>query len=492
MTDQSLPQPLRTPLREPAAHAAVHDEPAGQVPTSPQSLPPARMALLFAVMLIIAAGNTAMQSVMPSIGTHLGIADVWVSLAYSWSALLWMLLAPFWARRSDQRGRKAMMALGLAAFALSFALCGAALLAGLKGLVSGMTAIVLFAVARSLYGTFGSAAPPAVQAYVASRTSRAERTKALSMVASSFGLGTALGPALAPLLILPGIGLIGPFAGFTLGALVVLAMLRVGLPDDSPQDGDMGDEQAPAHLTGAGAARGRTGRAQAFGEHADGWLGNGNAVGDDEADNIEQDNAGDADAGDGRLRWADPRIRRWLIAGTLGGQAQSIMLGVIGFLLLDRLGLRHQPDAAAGPIGLVLMVGAIAMLLAQWGLIPMLGLGPRLSTMIGMALVAVGTLPVALGQDLHAIATGFAICSVGFGLFRPGFTAGASLAVSLREQGQAAGIVAAVNGSAYIVSPAIGVFLYNHSHWMVWAVIEALVIVVLALFLRDRDQAVRS
>ena len=168
------------------------------------------------------------------------------------------------------------------------------------------------------------------------------------------------------------------------------------------------------------------------------------------------------------------------------------MLGVIGFLLLDRLGLRHQPDAAAGPIGLVLMVGAIAMLLAQWGLIPMLGLGPRLSTMIGMALVAVGTLPVALGQDLHAIATGFAICSVGFGLFRPGFTAGASLAVSLREQGQAAGIVAAVNGSAYIVSPAIGVFLYNHSHWMVWAVIEALVIVVLALFLRDRDQAVRS
>jgi MFS family permease len=472
MTNQPSPQPT--------ALAAGHDGPAGTT----QGLPPARMALLFAVMLIIAAGNTAMQSVMPSIGTHLGIADVWVSLAYSWSALLWMLLAPFWARRSDQRGRKAMMALGLAAFALSFALCGAALLAGLKGLVGGMTAIVLFAVARSLYGTFGSAAPPAVQAYVASRTSRAERTKALSMVASSFGLGTALGPALAPLLILPGIGLIGPFAGFTLGALVVLAMLRLGLPDDSPQDGAAGDEQAPAHLTGARAARARTGHAQAFGEHADGWLGNSPEAGED--DDLTEDGNATEGGGEGRLRWADPRIRRWLIAGTLGGQAQSIMLGVIGFLLLDRLGLRHQPDAAAGPIGLVLMVGAIAMLLAQWGLIPMLGLGPRLSTMIGMALVAVGALPVALGQDLHAIATGFAICSVGFGLFRPGFTAGASLAVSLREQGQAAGIVAAVNGSAYIVSPAIGVWLYNHSHWMVWAVIEALVIVVLALFLRDR------
>ena len=198
-------------------------------------LPRGRMALLFMVMLVTAAGNTAMQSVMPSIGTHLQIADVWVSLAYSWSALLWMLLAPFWARRSDRRGRKAMMALGLVGVAVSFALCGAALYAGLNGMISGLAAILLFAAARSLYGGFGSAAPPAVQAYVASRTSRAERTQALSMVSSSFGLGTVVGPALAPLLILPGIGLIGPFAGFTLAAVVVLVLLRLRLPDDDPR-----------------------------------------------------------------------------------------------------------------------------------------------------------------------------------------------------------------------------------------------------------------
>jgi MFS family permease len=427
-------------------------------------LPPGRMALLFAVMLIVAAGNTAMQSVMPSIGTHLGIADVWVSLAYSWSALLWMLLAPFWARRSDRLGRKAMMSLGLFAFALSFALCGAALLAGLKGVVGGLTAIVLFAAARSLYGTFGSAAPPAVQAYVASRTGRAERTKALSLIASSFGLGTALGPALAPLLIVPGIGLVGPFIAFTLGALGVLFALQLRLPDDSPQAGPIGDilhEHAPH-------------RVQGFGEHADGWPATTSR--DDDA----QTGAGD------RLRWGDRRIRAWLIAGALGGQAQSIMLGVIGFLLLDRLGLRHQPDAAAGPIGLVLMCGAIAMLLAQWGLIPMLSLGPRMSTMLGMGLIAVGALPVALGHDLHAIATGFAIASLGFGLFRPGFTSGTSLAVSHGEQGQAAGIVAAINGSAYIVSPAIGVWLYNRSPWMVWALVESLVLGVLLLFLTSR------
>ncbi|MEM6696614.1 MAG: MFS transporter, partial [Pseudomonadota bacterium] len=56
-------------------------------------IPNSRMALLFVVMLVTAAGNTAMQSVMPSIGTALGVRDFWISLAYSWSALLWVVCA---------------------------------------------------------------------------------------------------------------------------------------------------------------------------------------------------------------------------------------------------------------------------------------------------------------------------------------------------------------------------------------------------------------
>ena len=437
-------------------------------------LPPGRMALLFAVMLVTAAGNTAMQSVMPSIGTHLKIADVWVSLAYSWSALLWMLLAPFWARRSDRRGRKAMMALGLTGFAISFALCGAALFAGLRGTVGGLTAILLFAAARSLYGGFGSAAPPAVQAYVASRTSRAERTQALSMVSSSFGLGTVLGPALAPLLILPGIGLIGPFAAFTLAALVVLALLRLRLPNDDPRYAGRGEIMGESF---SAASSPRVVEAE-------------DDLPDESQGSIVHD-PHSADSLADRLRWTDPRMRAWLAVGVLGGQAQSILLGIVGFLLLDRLGLRHQPDAAAGPIGLVLMGGAVATLLAQWGLIPMMKLGPRTSTLWGMGFVCVGTLAMAAGRDLHAIAVGFAICSLGFGLFRPGFTSGASLAVTPAEQGQSAGIVAAVNGSAYIISPAIGVWLYNHSNWSVWVVVQCLAIGVIAICLRGirRDQA---
>jgi hypothetical protein len=187
------------------------------------------------------------------------------------------------------------------------------------------------------------------------------------------------------------------------------------------------------------------------------------------------------EAEQGRLHWRDPRLRAWLTVGLLGGHAQAMLLGMIGFLLLDRLGLRATPEAGAGPVGLVLMVGAVATLLAQWGLIPTLHLGPRGATVWGMALSLGGTAMVALGNDLHTLAVGFAVASLGFGLFRPGFTAGASLAVSRAEQGQSAGVVAAVNGAAYIVAPAIAVWLYNPWEWLAFGIVAALMVATLAV-----------
>jgi MFS family permease len=419
------------------------------------AIPPSRMALLFMVMLVTAAGNTAMQSVMPSIGTALGVADVWISLAYSWSALLWVVCAPLWARRSDKRGRKAMMAVGLTGFITSFILCGAALWAGLAGWMSALWTLIAFAAARSLYGGFGSAAPPAVQAYVASRTPRAERTQALSLIASSFGLGTVIGPALAPLMVLPflGIGLTGPFLCFAAIGVIALVLLRLRLPDDEPQFAARG--QAVAYSSsGSGAPL-------------------------DPQEAPESEEAPGTFGEPPRLSWRDPRLRPWVFAGLFGGHAQAMVLGISGFLVLDRLGLRDTPAEGAGPVGLVLMSGAIATLLAQWGLIPRFDLGPRAATLWGIATAAFGTVVLAVAGDLHLIALGYAIASLGFGLFRPGTTAGTSLAVTRAEQGQASGIVASLAGASYIYAPALGVWLYGHSDWLGFGLIVALCAAVL-------------
>ena len=162
--------------------------------------------------------------------------------------------------------------------------------------------------------------------------------------------------------------------------------------------------------------------------------------------------------------------------------------------MLDRLGLRSDPAAGAGPVGTVLMAGAGATLLAQWGLIPNLGLGPRTSLLAGMGLASMGTICFAFAFDLHTIALGFAIASMGFGLFRPGFTSGASLAVSRAEQGQVGGIVASLNGAAYIFAPALGVWLYNHHEAVAFSVIGGLCAGVVGWGWRalDSDRAMES
>jgi len=402
--------------------------------TISRSIPADRMAVLFAVMLVAAAGNTAMQSILPAIGATLHIPDVWVSLAFSWSALLWVLTAPHWARQSDKRGRKALMALGVVGFLSSMALCGLVLWAGLKGWLAAGVTFILFALFRSLYGGLGSAAPPAVQAYVASRTDPEERTQALSVVASSFGLGTVIGPAIAPFFILPFVGLAGPLLVFALIGLCVLIALRWRLPDDVPRF----------------AARGKIASYPTTGASSE-------AATDESDDEIVDPSA----AASPPLRWTDARVRPWLLAGLFGGQAQAMMLGVIGFLILDRLHLRANPDDGAATIGIVMMAGAFATLLSQWGLIPLLKMSPRTAVLVGAALGAVGTVMTGLSLDLHGIIIGYALASMGFGLFRPGFTAGSSLAVPRRDQGAVAGMTASINGAAYIVSPAVGVLLYN-------------------------------
>ena len=388
-----------------------------------------RMAVLFSVMLVTASGNTAMQSILPTIGTQLDIPDFWVSAAFSWSALLWVYTAPKWARQSDHRGRKALMRLGMIGFTTSFALAGLSLFLGLQGWYNAVWTFALFAFFRSLYGGLGSAAPPAVQAYVAARTARANRTKALSLISSS------VGPAIAPLLILPVLGLSSPMFAFAGIGILVMIALALKLPNDSPGFKARGVVTSEPYSSAPSS----------------------DSLKDEEEENEEEH------AVPPQLRWGDSRIKPWLITGILGGNAHALILGVVGFLILDRLGLRGDPEMGIKMTGLVLMSGAAATLLAQWGLIPLLQMGPRMSILWGMILGATGCVVIGLSHDLHGIIIGFAVASLGFGLFRPGFTAGASLAVRRSEQNGVAGIVASANGMAFIASPAIGVLLYTYA-----------------------------
>ncbi len=382
-----------------------------------------RFGLLFVVMLVAAAGNTAMQSLMPAIGRELRIPDFWVALVFSLSAVLWVLTAPHWARMADQRGRRALMRLGLYGFIISMLICGAILAAGLAGLVSATIVFVVLALGRAVYGIFGSASPPAVQAYIAARTDGEQRTNAIAAIASSFGLGTIIGPAVAPLFIFPPLALSGPLIVFAGIGAAVLAALVLRLPDDTPRNPARGAIVDYPSIGGPGATPAAEGRAEQ------------------------------------RLRWRDPRVFVWHVIGTIGGHGHAALFTVIGFLVIDRLQL--PLDEAQQWIALVLIAGAMATLLAQWWLIPQLGLEPRGLVLWGSVVAGGGSVLAGLTHEIYGITMGFALASLGFGMFRPGFTSGASLAVSVDEQNAVAGMVTSVNGIAYIAGPAIGVGLYG-------------------------------
>lgn len=385
--------------------------------------------ILFLVMLITGAGNTALQSVLPSLGRSLHVPDYLIAAVFSVSAAIWVISAPYWARRSDREGRRNMVLLGIFGFSLSTFLVALILSAGIFGWIGPVTTVVAVVFARLIYGTFGSASPPAAQAIVALRTSTADRTKALTMLGSAFGLGTIIGPALAPYLVFEGVGLAGPayiFAGF--GTIVLIVAWKT-LPADEP--GSIGHGASVSYPSIGGAPAGASVTAAMEPQVAH------------------------------KLPSRDPRIWPWMLTGLVSGHAQAMAGAAMGFLVIDRLGLNATDIATQQSIGIVLMTGAGAALLVQWGVIPVLGLTPRMMVLFGLVLASAGLAATSSAGSLYAIATSYALTSMGFGFVRPAVTSGSSLAVGRALQGAVAGRVTANNGAAFILGPSIGVGLYE-------------------------------
>lgn len=380
-----------------------------------EGLPKKTFAIIFGVSLVTAMGNTGMISVLPAIGRSIGIPDPMVAAIFSLSALLWAFSSPWWARASDRHGRKPLMLIGLSGFMFSMIACALVVLAGLHKLAAPMVIFVFFLFARALFGLFGAASNPATQAYVAEHTPPEKRTQSMSSLAGAFGLGTVIGPFVAPLFVLPFVGLSGPMLGFALLAGVMLFVVWRFLPES---------KHMPAAPVRAAIAKDATG----------------------------------GDATKEKPMWRDPRVTPFLIYGFIVAVCQTAQGQTLGFLIIDKLEL--SPLQAQGFIAIAMMFGAMAGLLAQWGIIRMFEMTPRQLLRWGVGVAAIGNVIVALQPTYGAVVAGYAISSLGFGLARPGFTAGSSLAVGMHEQARVAGAIAAVNGVNVVLAPFF-VWLYE-------------------------------
>jgi len=292
-----------------------------------------------------------------------------------------------------------------------------------------MIIFVLFLLGRALFGAFGSAANPASQAYVADQTTREQRTQSMSTLAGAFGLGTIFGPLLAAMFVLPVVGLAGPMFAFAIIAGAVMIAVMRWLPESQPR---ASESAQPV----------------------------------------------DAAAPKPRGLWFDKRLRPFLIYGFLSSTCQTALIQMLGFLIIDKVHL--SPLGALDYIKMAMMTGAVAGLLGQWGLIRMFRMSPRDLLRWGAGLGCAGSLIMAFAPDYWTLVIAYTVSSLGFSFTRPGFTAGASLAVEQTEQAGAAGAIAAVNGLNVILAP-LFLLLYEQIHAAPF-LLSAAVLAALALY----------
>ena len=396
-------------------------------PTTPSPSQRPTFRLLFACLAIVGIGNSMLFAVLPPIARETGMPDWCVSAIFTVSAILWVVTSPIWGRASDTRGRKAMIVLGLTAYAVSTASFTLIAAFGLHGDFSWLVLFVGLAASRLIFGAFGSATNPAAQAYVADITPPNIRTREIAAITSAFAFGSAGGPALAAALI-SNYGLLAPLIAVTILAGLGAGAAYFYLPS------------LPIPLMAKRSA---------------------------------------APASVWRLA-VDPRVRTWLIVGVILSAATAVMFQQLSFYFMDRLNVPPREGAALVAVSLAL--GALAQIVAQIGLLPRLNLSPRGLVVVGTTITALGTGLTAIGDNFGALAAAQVLVGLGFGLARPGFTGGASLSVGQDDQGSVAGLVVAANGAGFVVAPIFGAAVYAFISHQAPFILCTIVLLALAIF----------
>ncbi len=367
--------------------------------SSPQARRLAFM-LLLAGAVCAGMGQTIVFSILPPIARDIGVSDLQVVLIFMISAVCWVVFVPRWGLRSDDGGRKPYILTGLIGFAVSMILFGASIEFGLLGALSGAPLYILLVLTRSLYGVFGSAGPPAAQAYIADRTSAVDRTAGIASFSAAFGLGAMLGPGFGA-----GAALLGSTAPFfAIAGLAAIMSIAVYL-------------YLPEHTRPKQRKK---------------------SV---------------------KMKLTDSRIRPFLIFGLIFGVANAILVQTIAFYFMDALGV--TTDMAPQLVGLGLMGGAMAALVSQIVVVQRFGVEPRVLMRIAPILIVAGHGLIWTAPHLGPVIFGMVLAGFGAGLAVPGFNAAASLAVTPDEQGAAIGLTGAAGASGFIIAPLLGIGLYS-------------------------------
>jgi MFS family permease len=366
--------------------------------------------LLFFSLMAIGAGNTMLiAAVIPPLTRELGLPDWMAGAIFSLSALCWSLSSPFWGKQSNRHGRRRIASFGLAGYSVSMFLLLLSAWAAISEWITAPLAIfACLALSRSVFGLIGSGSSPAAQAYVADRTVPSERQSEIAFVTSGFSFGTVVGPAFAAVLV-ANFGLLSPM----LITCVMAGLMSILLWNFLPENREPREDASKIDVIPG-------------------------AIG----------------------LWRSRNVLPFLAYAVTLSLVTGILTQVFVFAVMDKLDVTGID--AAKYTGPAFMVGAMAVMTAQLVLIPRLKLKNKTLMITGCFPLLIGALILIPAQDFPTLILAQFFLGIGQGLTRPGFSSGASLAVSPQLQGNVAGLVISANGMGYIITPLFGLFLYEY------------------------------
>lgn len=401
--------------------------PEGVRKTTPQERKRA-FSILFVCLLSVGMGQTLVFAVLPPIAADLGMSEFETTMIFSLSAALWVLTSTFWGRRSDVMGRKPVILIGVFGFGISTTLVGLVLLAGYQQWISIALMFPLVMAARAIFGIFGSGSMPASQAYVADRTTRAERAGSIAQIGAAFGLGTVVGPGVAAAF--AEIHILAPFFAVGLLAFVSGFAIWILLPERTRPKTLLAEKQEKRAA----------------------------------------------------LKWRAPNVLPWLTIGVVLSLSQSIMMQLFAFYLMAELGMKGSEATQLVSVGMMAM--AMATLVAQLGLIQRFDLSVQFLLRWGAITMILSFAMLVFGGSYGVLVSALALAGLGFGFLRSGLSAGASLSVSLKDQGAVAGLIGSTAATGHILNPAIGIplFYVMHSAPFMLGIVLMVAILAFAIF----------
>lgn len=359
----------------------------------------ARYTLLLATGAIGFA-QTVLFAILSPLGREIGLSDVQIGSIISCSSLTLFIASPFWGRKSDKWGRRRVLLIGLFGYAFGTLFFASVFQAALYGLLLPTMALVLLIVTRVGNAIVMAAVSPSANAYMADITTVEERVKGMGSLGAATNIGSILGPAIGGLL--AGISLLTPLY-FSVGITLVVATLAlVTLPVFAP---------------------------------------------------LQEKSA------QPKLKYTDPRLFPLIVAGVLLFMGFAIVQQTIAFRFQDVFQLSGA--ATASLVGISLMCCAAAALIVQLAVIPKLSYRPFALLRISMPIMMCAFAILAIADTQTAYLVAMVILGIGLGIAGPGFMAGASVAVSSKEQGAVAGLAGACPPLGFAVGPILGAYLYS-------------------------------